>query len=218
MGKKDKVDTSNYQDKKLIAFDLYGTCIHRPEWIFHRWFTIDKELKKILEINPIGIDQIEKGDLVVDGVEVKLQKKVLNRVKRDIEWILLYPEFLDIIKYLKSKWYKTAVVSNLAKPYEEPLNSKIPKWTFDYKSLSFDVWAMKPNQKIFEHIRDVSWIDYSDMVFVWDSMVSDVLWSANVWMKPVYLNRKHKNSFENWEKDWVNYIQIWTLNQLKNIL
>jgi len=218
MGKKDKVDTSNYQDKKLIAFDLYGTCIHRPEWIFHRWFTIDKELKKILEINPIGIDQIEKGDLVVDGVEVKLQKKVLNRVKRDIEWILLYPEFLDIIKYLKSKWYKTAVVSNLAKPYEEPLNSKIPKWTFDYKSLSFDVWAMKPNQKIFEHIRDVSWIDYSDMVFVWDSMVSDVLWSANVWMKPIYLNRKHKNSFENWEKDWVNYIQIWTLNQLKNIL
>ena len=218
MGKKNKVDTSDYQDKKLIAFDLYGTCIHRPEWIFHRWFTIDKELKKILEINPIGIDQIEKGDLVVDWVEVKLQKKVLNRVKRDIEWILLYPEFLDIIKYLKSKWYKTAVVSNLAKPYEEPLNSKIPKWTFDYKSLSFDVWAMKPNPKIFEHIRDVSWIDYSDMVFIWDSMVSDVLWSANVWMKPVYLNRKHKNSFENWEKDWVNYIQIWTLNQLKNIL
>ena len=218
MGKKNRVDTSDYQDKKLIAFDLYGTCIHRPEWIFHRWFTIGKELKKILETNPIDIDQIEKGDLVVDGVEVKLQKKVLNRVKRDIEWILLYPEFLDIIKYLKSKWYKTAVVSNLAKPYEEPLNSKIPEWTFDYKSLSFDVWAMKPNQKIFEHIRDVSWIDYSDMVFIWDSMVSDVLWSANVWMKPIYLNRKHKNSFENWEKDWVNYIQIWTLNQLKNIL
>jgi hypothetical protein len=31
MSKKDKIDTSEYQDKQLIAFDLYGTCIHRPE-------------------------------------------------------------------------------------------------------------------------------------------------------------------------------------------
>jgi hypothetical protein len=34
MSKKNKVDNldiSEYQGKKLIAFDLYGTCIHRPE-------------------------------------------------------------------------------------------------------------------------------------------------------------------------------------------
>jgi FMN phosphatase YigB (HAD superfamily) len=168
------------------------------------------------------MQDIERGDLVIDWVEVKLDQKKLIRVKRwvekDIAWIMLYPEFLEIIEYLKSKWYKTAVVSNLAKPYEEPLNWIIPEWTFDYKALSFDIWAMKPNPKIFEHIHDVSWIDYDKMVFIWDSMSSDVLWSAGVWMKPIFLNRRHKHIFESWEKHWVNYIQIWTLDQLRDIL
>lgn len=218
MSNKDKVDTSEYQDKQLIAFDLYGTCIHRPEWIFHRWFSIEKDLKKILETNPIDIDQIENGNLVVDWVEIKLNKKILNKIKKDVAWILLYPEFLDTIQYLKSKWYQTAVISNLAKPYEEPLKNLIPWWTFNYKALSFDIWTTKPNPKIFEHIKNISWIDYNKMVFVWDSMWSDVIWAGDLWIKPIYINRRHNLSPENLEKRWINYIQISTLNQLKDIL
>ena len=218
MSKRHQIDTNEYQDKKLIAFDLYGTCIHRPEWIFHRSFTISKELKKVLETNPIDMDQIEKGDLVVDGVEVKFSKKILNKVRKDIAWTLLYPEFLETINHLKSKWYKTAVVSNLAKPYEEPLRRLIPEWTFDYEALSFNVWTRKPKAEIFEHIKNLSWIDYNDMVFVWDSMWSDVLWSGGVWMKPIHLNRRHRHTIENMEKKWIKYIQIWTLDQLKDIL
>ena len=215
----EQLDLNKYQDKKLIAFDLYGTCIHRPEWIFNRWFSVDKNIQKILEVNPIDIDQIEKGDLIIDWVEIKLPKRILRKVRQDIAGILLYPEFLETIEYLKSKWYKTAVVSNLAKTYEEPLrNGTIPEWTFDYEALSFDVWAMKPNPKIFEHIKKISGIDYDKMVFVWDSLWADVLWSGNLWLKPIHIYRQHKNTIENMEKNWINYIQIWTLNQLKNIL
>ena len=213
-----QLDTSQYQDKKLIAFDLYGTCIHRPEWIFHKSFTIDKDLKNVLETNPIEMDQIEKGGLVIDWVEVKLNKKILNKVKKDIAWILLYPEFLDTIQYLKSKWYRTAVVSNLAKPYEEPLKELIPQWTFDYSALSFEVWAMKPDYKIFEYLKNSSSLEYDEMVFVWDSMWSDIIWSWDLWMKPIHINRRHKLLPENMEKRWINYIQISTLDQLKDIL
>ena len=218
MSKKHSIDNSPYQDKQLIAFDLYGTCIHRPEWIFDRNFSISKELKNILETNPIDMDQIENGDLIINWVRVKLPKKVISKVKKDIAWILLYPEFLDTIEYLKSKWYKTAVVSNLAKPYEEPLKTLIPEWTFDYQVLSFDVWVTKPNPKIFEYLKTQSWIDYDKTVFIWDSLWPDVLASGNVWIKPIYLNRRHKLLIENWEKHWINYIQISTLDQLKNIL
>lgn len=218
MSRKHQLNTEEYQDKKLIAFDLYGTCIHRPEWIFGKWFTISKELKKIIETNPVDMDQMEKGDLVIDWVEVKLSKKILNRVKKDISWILLYPEFLETIQYLKSKWYQTAVVSNLAKPYEEPLRHLIPEWTFDYEALSFKVWAMKPNPKIFEHIKNESWINFDDIILVWDSVHSDILWAESVWMKSVYINRRHRLPPEEIEKHWYKYIQISTLNQLKDIL
>ena len=218
MSRKHQLNTEEYQNKKLIAFDLYGTCIHRPEWILGKWFTISRELKKVLETNPINLEDIEKGGLVIDWVEVKLSKRTLNRVRKDIAWILLYPEFIDTIEYIKSKWYKTAVASNLAKPYEEPLNKLMPEWTFDYKALSFDVWVMKPNSWIFEYIKNESWIDFDDMVLVWDSIHSDVLWAKEVWMKAVYINRKHKWYPENLEKHWYKYIQISTLDQLKNIL
>ena len=218
MSKKHQLYTEEYQDKKLIAFDLYGTCIHRPEWIFWKWFTISRELKKILETNPLNIENIEKGDLTINWVKVKLPKRTIIKVKKDIAGILLYPEFIDTIEYLKSKWYKTAVVSNLAKPYEEPLRHLIPEWTFDYEALSFKVWEVKPNPKIFEYIKDQSWINFNDIVLVWDSIHSDVLWAKEVWMKSVHINRKYKWLPENLEKHGCRYIQISTLNQLKDIL
>ena len=50
MSRKDKVnnlDTSEYNGKKVVAFDLYGTCIHRPEW-FWGWEKLStyKELRR----------------------------------------------------------------------------------------------------------------------------------------------------------------------------
>ena len=51
---------------------------------------------------------------------------------------------------LKEKWYKLAIISNLSKEYEEPLRNLIPEWLIDYESLSFKVWEIKPNSKIFE--------------------------------------------------------------------
>lgn len=236
MSKKDKIDsldTSEYHDKKLIAFDLYGTCLKLPEWIFHTWFSIPRDVRSFLKTNQIDLNQMESDRLIIEWVEIKLPKKVINKVKRDIAWTLVYPDFYseiilgdekygDIIEYLKSKWYKTAVISNLSKPYEEPLRRLIKEWKFDYEALSFNVWEQKPNPKIFEHIKNKSGIDYNQMVLVWDSLQSDVLWANNVWIKPIYINRKHKHSPENIEKHWVNYkvncVQISTLDQLVDIL
>ena len=233
MSKIDKLDTSEYQDKKLIAFDLYGTCLQRPELVVPTWFSLPKDVRSFLKTNPIDLDQIESDYLSIEWVEIKIPKRVVNRIKKEIAWTLVYPDFYsiikcgdveyeDIIEYLKSKWYKTAVVSNLAKPYEEPLRRLIKEWKFDYEALSFNVWDQKPNPKIFEHIKNESGIDYDKMVLVWDSIQSDVLWANSVWIKPIYINRRHKHLPENIEKHWVNYkvncIQISTLDQLVDVL
>ena len=233
MSKKDKIDsldTSEYQDKKLIAFDLYGTCLQRPELVIPTWFSLPKDIRSFLKTNPIDLKQMESNRLIIEWVEIKLSKGVINRIKKDIAWTLVYPDFYkeiilgnekydDIIEYLKEKkWYKTAVISNLAKPYEEPLRRLIKEWKFDYEALSFNVWEEKPNPKIFEYIQKESGIDYDKMVLIWDSIWSDVLWANGVWIKPIYLDRKRKHSPENIEKHWINYIQISTLDQLVNIL
>jgi hypothetical protein len=52
---------------------------------------------------------------------------------------------------------------------------------------------------------------------VWDSLKADVIWSNNVWITPIHLNR-----WENWIKEinkkWIDFIQISTLTDLKEIL
>ena len=147
-----------------------------------------------------------------------MRQKDIKKIQKDIAGILLYPDFNGIIDYLKSKWYKTAVVSNLAQPYEEPLRRLVKEWSFDYEALSFNVGAMKPSPEIFEYLKKQSWIEFDDMVLVWDSLKSDVKWAHEVWITPIHLHRWHKSSPETIKKDGIEFVQISTLTDLKEIL
>jgi hypothetical protein len=45
------LDLSKYQDKKLIAFDLYGTCInHCPSD-----FRLSKDIRNFFKTNPVSV-------------------------------------------------------------------------------------------------------------------------------------------------------------------
>ena len=207
----EQLDLSKYEDKKLIAFDLYGTCIDHP---FKNIKTPPK-LKDIVTTQPITLKEIEeKWENFWDDFKIN---DLIESTKKDIEWTFLFPETLEALKYIKSKWYQTAVVSNLSKDYAEPLHRLIPEWNFDYEVLSFDVWTVKPNPKIYEYLKSLSWIDFKDIIMIWDSLKSDVMWANNVWISPIHLNRS-----EEWikqvHKKWIDFIQISTLADLKEIL
>ena len=209
------------ENKKLIAFDLYDTCIHYPKkksdseeilkqiWEKYQYY---KELKKILQLKPVSID--EANNILWNELSENTITLLKKSVQKDIEQVLLYPDFLPTIEKLKNSGYKTAVVSNLSKDYEIPLRTKIPQWTFDYEALSFDVWAMKPDPEIFGHLKKISWVDFSDMVMVWDLVNLDVKWAQNVWITPILINRSDKLKNHN-DKD---YTIIHTLSQLCDIL
>ena len=207
----EQLDLNKYQDKKLIAFDLYGTCIDHPL----KNIKTPLELKDILMTQPITLKEIEeKKQDFWDNFKIS---DLIESTKKDIEWTFLFPETLEALKYIKSKWYQTAVVSNLSKDYAEPLHRLIPEWNFDYEVLSFDVWAVKPDPKIYEYLKSLSWIDFKDIIMIWDSLKSDVVWSNSVWITPILLNRS-----EEWikqvHKKWIDFIQISTLADLKEIL
>jgi HAD superfamily hydrolase (TIGR01549 family) len=204
---------SKYQDKKLIAFDLYGTCVDHP----FKNYRLSWELRDIMKTNSITLQDIQEWKIEKDWIKIKLDNEFIENIRKDIEWTFLFPETLEALKYIKSRWYKTAVVSNLSKDYAQPLHRLIPQWNFDYEVLSFDVWATKPDPKIYEYLKSISWIDFKDIIMIWDSLKADVIWSNNVWITPIHLNRD-----EEWikevDKKWLNFIQISTLSDLKEIL
>ena len=208
----EQLDLSKYQNKKLIAFDLYGTCIDHPFKGGLSW-----DLIKIIETNPITMQDIQEWKIEKDWKKIQITNKLIEYIRKDIEWTLLFPETLEALKYIKDKWYQTAVVSNLSKDYAEPLYKLIPEWDFDYEVLSFDVWAAKPDPEIYKYLKSLSWIDFKDIVMVWDSLKSDVVWSYNVWISPIHLNRTEEWIKEVYKK-WIDFIQISTLADLKEIL
>ena len=205
------------ENKKLIAFDLYDTCIHHPKnltsyrKIFEDW-NIPKEtineLREILQKKPINIE-----DANFD-IPNELITNINALTEKNIQWTVLYPETLDTLEYLKSKWYKIAVVSNLAQKYEKPLRDLFPQWIFDYEALSFKIWELKPNPWIFEYLRDISWIDFKDMAMIWDKENIDIQWAQNVWIDWIQIDRTMKWWTIRYEKD---FIKISTLSALKKL-
>ena len=207
------LDLSKYQDKKLIAFDLYGTCIDHT----FKDVRISRDLIQILKTKPITLKDIQEWKTEKFWIKIQINDELIENIKKDIEWTFIFPETLDTLKYLKSKWYKTAVVSNLSKDYADPLHRLIPEWNFDYEVLSFDVWASKPDKEIYQHLQSLSWIDFKDTVMVWDSLKADVIWSNNVWISPIHVNRETE-WIQEMNKKWIDFIQISTLADLKEIL
>ena len=209
----EQLDLSKYQDKKLIAFDLYGTCVDHP----FKDYRLSWKVRDIMKTKPITLQDIQEWKIEKDWVKIKLDNEFIENIRKDIKWTFLFPETLETLKYIKSRWYQTAVVSNLSKDYAEPLHRLIPQWNFDYEVLSFDVWATKPDPKIYEYLKSLSWIDFKNIIMIWDNLKADVMWSNNVWITPIHLNRD-----DEWIKEvnkrWLNFIQISTLADLKEIL
>jgi FMN phosphatase YigB (HAD superfamily) len=173
------------------------------------------ELKNIVMTQPITLKEIEeKWKDFWDNFRIS---DTIEQIKKDISWTFLFSETLETLKYIKSRWYQTAVVSNLSKDYAEPLHKLIPEWNFDYEVLSFDVWAAKPDPQIYEYLKSLSWIDFKDIIMIWDSLKSDVIWSHNVWISPIHLNINEK-WIKEVHKKWIDFIQISTLADLKKIL
>lgn len=202
---------SDLRDKKLLAFDLYGTCIDHP---FKGWLSWD--LIEIMEKNPITMQDVQEWKIEKNWMKFQISNELIEYIRNDIKWTILFPETLEALKYIKSKWYQTAVVSNLSKDYAEPLYKLIPEWIFDYEVLSFDVWAAKPDPKIYEYLKSLSWIDFQDIIMIGDSLKSDVVWSSNVWITPIHLNRDDE-WIKEVHKKWIDFIQISTLADLKEL-
>lgn len=210
------------KEKKLIAFNMYSTWVDMPKsanpystlfsslWISR---SVAKQLSLLLQTTNQDIQNILPQDFLEQKNTHLLLKQFDEDIQHQLDSISLYPDFISTIYLLKAKWYTTAVVSNLSKPYEYPLTHLLPKDIFDYNILSFEVGSIKPNIQIFQKLKDTSWLLPSDIVMVGDSLSSDVQWAKNAHIDAIHIDRA--SSWIIYHKD---HISISALEQLLDIL
>lgn len=209
-------------NKKLIAFNMYNTWVSSPKWpnpykeIFSQlWISLlmYKELSTILQTTTLDITDLllQKlpPDTPIDALFVNFQ----STMDAQLSSLYVYEDFLPTINVLKQLWYQTAVVSNLSKPYSYPLHHLIPKNTFDYKILSYEVGRQKPDQQIFDYLKNISWYESDEIVMVGDSFSSDVQWANNAGIDAIHIDRSSP-----WIVYHNGYVSISSLKQLLEIL
>ncbi|EKD24827.1 MAG: HAD superfamily hydrolase [uncultured bacterium (gcode 4)] len=207
------------KEKKLIAFDLYDTCfsiqgehlcyaqLFSDLWISDR----RRELKKVLLTSNTPIENIIPDILPKNKIDEYLYI-YRNALRNEINSVWLFPETSSVLFALKERWYKIAAISNIAQPYIESLNTLLPH-TFDYEVLSCNVGLIKPDKKIFDCLKNISWYHADQIVMVGNSLSSDVQGAKNADIDPVHVNRA-----SSWIIQHKGYISISSLEQLLDIL
>ncbi len=208
------------KDKKLIAFDLYDTCFSfdtsKESTSDAEFFSglgishIQHELRKILMTSHRSIEDVLSNLLPKYDMHVQLEQYYRD-VSKKISSVQLFPETESTLMALHQRWYKIAAVSNLSQSYIEPLRVLLPH-IFDYEVLSCDVGITKPDPRIFDCLKNISWYGSDGIVMVGDSIFSDVQWAKNAGITPIHIQRNLTSA-----KKPVEYIQISSLSELLDI-
>lgn len=219
------------RQKKIICFDLYWTLIYRPHTHWKTKHFLKKvwiePFKKYYEI--IQTNKKEDVDSAYESVEwFKMPNRAIRALQKhtdeEVKNTKAYPKALWVLKKLKNCWYKLALISNLSQDFESPLRRLIPNNTFDSEALSYELWVMKPDEKMFQKILDdlnknlpeqSEKYTIDDFLMVWDTQKHDVDWAKKVWMDAILINRKLVNMDFDKQK---NLIIIHTLTDLLDIL
>lgn len=208
-------------NKKLIAFDMYDTLVHMTKYPnpYKKFFSqlwlqdsVLRELSFMLQTTDKNIEDILPKNIQSQKNISFLIDELASNIYNQLSSLFLYDDFLSTIEILKQKWYKTAVVSNLSKPYNYPLIHLVPRNTFDYTVLSYVVGIQKPDRKIFDYLQVVSWHTSDEIVMIGDSLKSDVQWAKNSGIEPIHIQRNQSLI----KKD-VHYVQISRLSELLDI-
>lgn len=175
--------------KKLVIFDMDGTILDTLQDLCDAMnYCLDKygmPLRKIDEIRRFVGNGL--GKLVeracVEGTSRELLDEILECLKK---YYLVhcydktkpYEGIIDLIKEIREKGYKTAVVSNKAHDAVLELNDKFFEGLFDEAYGECEGIERKPAPDLVNMVLDSLKIDAKDAVYIGDSEV-DLLTAKN---------------------------------------
>ena len=223
-------DTVKYEDFDWIVLDGWGTIAgFLNKWIIPPWLLLNRDVRRYLMVNSIGLDKIKSEPLIVEWVEFKVPKLVIEQTEAQLRSAFLFPdiyskvtynrvEYDDVIECFKAHGKKIFIWTNSWEPYVEALERLLQNGKIDGMFASCRMWTQKPDRKFFEQIKEETGINR--LVVVWDDINSDIKWANDVWIPAVYMDRNHKGPPEIMyiKRLWIYVIKVWTAIQLLDVL
>jgi FMN phosphatase YigB (HAD superfamily) len=111
-------------------------------------------------------------------------------VAAEISSMCLYPEVPAVLDAIRKRGLKWAIVSNLAKPYAEPLLTLLP-FALDACAWSFAVSHRKPEDGIYHYACKMLRLDPSSVLMVGDSLENDYNTPKRLGMQARHLKRSN---------------------------
>lgn len=183
------------KDVDAIAFDAFGTLCRvtapkRPfPLLFQRLGMASREAGQ--QAMTLNLDFMALARLHAQGRNLDLDD-LQQLLREELDSTMLYPEVPDVLQDLKEKGYLLAVVSNLAKPYAEPVKSLLAPYIDEF-IWSFEVGAVKPDRKIFAALCQRLGCLPMRVLMVGDSWEADVMGGSQFGMPTLFVDRLHEN-------------------------
>ena len=204
---------NNLKNIKAVIFDLDNTLIDRQRAFKEAMFIIVSETLPNIsdELVAEALHDILKWD--DNGTQPRLEvfEKYCNKynvkkskaIEIDEYWrnssgsiVYLFPDALDVIDYLKSK-YRLAILTNgMPLPQRKKLNSSGILKDFEFSVVSGEVGIDKPDERIFKHVVDKLNLSADECIYVGDNYEVDIMGSSKIGILPVFVNRSNKKDVQ----------------------
>lgn len=115
------------------------------------------------------------------------------------DYVAPFPETVEIIKGLRARGIRQAIVTNITPELLEHQKKKVAALgigpLFDAIIYSAEVGAHKPDRRIFDHAAAVLGVSNADCLFVGDDPDADIAGALNAGMEALWLSRNDDDRF-----------------------
>lgn len=186
---------------KAVVFDAYGTLFE----IGDQRSPYKKLLVKAKEIGrkPRPDDAIKIMTKNMDiwsiatylGLSLSASEKrtIKNELESELKSIRIYPDMIATLRALQKNGLRLAICSNLAKPYAQPILSLLP-FAFDAYIWSFEVGAVKPDQRIYQSVCQSLNLRAEEILMVGDTIEADCAGPRRNGMSAIHLSRTNSST------------------------
>ena len=197
---------------KGVLFDFWGTLVEqgtystlvqsyrllRPRMAFSPFVVKFEEtiMKKKFEDQKEGFEAICKA-FDVDATPFLLDQLIGIWNKNKL-LAKPYPETVEILKELKAKGLKLALVSNSIHGAIEAVMEKFDlAQYFDGVYISSEIGLLKQEPECFKKVLKDLKLKKTDVLMVGDSLQTDIAGAEAVGIKPILIDRREKREYEN---------------------
>lgn len=175
---------------KAIAFDAYGTLVaigdkRRPYAALAA--LTHQSLDPSPLVQPLDLEAAYRGTGVILDSDVLASLK--HALDDELASITSYPETSSVLKAVKAAGIRTAVASNLALPYAQPIH-RLFGALIDVHCFSFEVGAVKPDGAFYEALCQQLGLPATEVLMVGDTWRCDYAGAQAAGLKALHLDRR----------------------------